>query len=202
MLAPDYKFARLVIVMNSLAPLALLAWDALHHQLGANPLDFVTRTTGTLTLIFLLLSLAVTPLRKLTGWNWLIKHRRALGLFAFFYCALHFLTYVGFDRSFDILSIIPNAIKRPFILVGALAFFLMIPLAVTSTNAMIKRLGGKRWARLHKLAYAVAALGCLHFYMLVKADTTKPLIYAALLALLLGYRYINYQSSQTPVTIK
>ena len=202
MIVPEYKFSRLVFFANGLVPLALLVWDAVNHRLGANPLGFVTTATGTLTLVFLLLSLAVTPLRKLTGANWLIKHRRLLGLYAFFYATLHMLCYIVFDRALDLSSTFYDVIKRPFILVGMSSFLLLVPLAVTSTNNMIKRLGGKRWARLHKLAYAVAVGGCLHYYMLVKADSTKPIIFAAILASLLGYRYVQHQNNQTPVTIK
>lgn len=191
----DIKFNKALVFINCLVPLALLGWDAMRGQLGANPLEFVTRTTGTLTLVFLLLSLAVTPARKLTGAQWLIKFRRMLGLYAFFYGLLHFLTYVWFDKFFDARAVLADIPQRPFIAVGMASFFLMIPLAVTSTNGMIKRLGGKRWARLHKLVYATAIGGVLHYYMLVKADTRKPLVFAAVLALLLGYRlFAAYKS--------
>jgi sulfoxide reductase heme-binding subunit YedZ len=191
----DIKFNKALVFINCLVPLALLGWDAMRGQLGANPLEFVTRTTGTLTLVFLLLSLAVTPARKLTGAQWLIKFRRMLGLYAFFYGLLHFLTYVWFDKFFDARAVLTDIPQRPFIAVGMASFFLMIPLAVTSTNGMIKRLGGKRWARLHKLVYATAIGGVLHYYMLVKADTRKPLVFAAVLALLLGYRlFAAYKS--------
>ncbi|GAC1446256.1 MAG: sulfoxide reductase heme-binding subunit YedZ [Pyrinomonadaceae bacterium] len=199
---PDYKFSRLVFFTNGLVPLLLLVWDGINHRLGANPLGFVTTATGTLTLVFLSLSLAVTPLRKITGWNWLIKHRRLLGLYAFFYATLHMLCYIVFDRALNLRSTFADVINRPFIAVGMLSFLLLIPLALTSTNNMIKRLGGKRWARLHKLTYVVAIGGCLHYYMLVKLDTTKPLIFAAIFAILLGYRYIEHQNNQTPMTIK
>jgi sulfoxide reductase heme-binding subunit YedZ len=191
----DIKFRKVLVFVNCLVPLALLAWDAARGRLGANPLDFVTRTTGTLTLVFLLLTLAVTPLRKLTGVQWLIRFRRMLGLYAFFYGFLHLLTYVWFDKSFDFAAIAQDVWRRRFIMVGMFAFFLLIPLAVTSTNAMIKRLGGKRWALLHKSTYLVAVAGVLHFYMLVKADTRKPILFAAVLALLLGYRlFVSYSN--------
>jgi sulfoxide reductase heme-binding subunit YedZ len=186
----EFKFSSVLVFVNSLVPLALLGWDAYHHRLGANPLEFVTRATGTMTLIFLLFTLAVTPLRKLTKWNWLGRQRRQLGLFAFFYGALHFLTYVWFDKFFNLRLIGADLVQRYFIIVGMLSFFLMIPLAVTSTNAMIRRLGGKRWNRLHKLVYVTAIGGVLHSYLLVKADTTKPLLYGAAFAILLGYRLI------------
>lgn len=184
----DTSFQKALLFINSLVPLALLAWDGLHHRLGANPLEFITRTTGMLTLIFLLLGLAVTPLRKLAGWNQLIKFRRMLGLYAFFYASLHFITYIWFDRFFNFKSTLGDILQRPFIAVGMLSFFILIPLAVTSTNGMIKRLGGKRWSSLHKSVYAAAGGGVLHYYMLVKSDTRLPLGFAFALALLLGYR--------------
>ncbi len=171
-----------------------MLWDWHHNRLGANPVEFVTRTTGMLTLIFLLLGLAITPLRKLTGLNQLIKYRRMTGLFAFFYGALHLTTYVWFDKFFRVTEIVQDTFARPFILVGMVSFLLMIPLAVTSTNGMIKRLGGKRWSRLHKTVYAVALGGVLHYYLIVKADTTWPLLFALVLALLLGYRiWVNHR---------
>ncbi|HVF26832.1 MAG TPA: protein-methionine-sulfoxide reductase heme-binding subunit MsrQ [Pyrinomonadaceae bacterium] len=199
----DIKFYKALVFVNFLVPLALLAWDAYRNQLGANPLEFVTRTTGTLTLVFLLLSLAVTPLRKLTGVQWLIRFRRMVGLYAFFYGFLHLLTYVWFDKAFNLAAVPADVVRRPFIAVGMFAFFLMVPLAVTSTDKMIKRLGGKRWARLHKAAYVAAVGGVLHYYLLVKADTTKPLLFALVLALLLGYRlFAARQKAKVPVSIK
>jgi len=197
----DIKFNKAIVFINCLVPLVMLAWDAVRNQLGANPLEFVTRATGTLTLIFLLLSLAVTPARRLTGWQWLIKFRRMLGLYAFFYGFLHLTTYVWFDKVFNLRGIVEDTFKRPFIAVGMFSFFLVIPLAITSTNAMIKRLGGKRWARLHKAVYISAIGGVLHFWMLVKADTRKPLLFAFVLALLLGYRIAtSYHARQTTLS--
>ena len=193
----DIKFNKFLVFVNSLVPLLLLGWDAYHQRLGANPLEFVTRTTGTLTLIFLLLSLTITPLRKLTGAQWLIRFRRMLGLYAFFYGFLHLITYVWFDKSFNFRGIVQDTLERPFIVVGMTSFFLMVPLAITSTDKMIKRLGGKRWQRLHRLAYVAAIGGVLHYWMLVKADTRKPLIFAFALALLLGYRI--FKAYLTPV---
>ncbi|MDQ6787386.1 MAG: sulfoxide reductase heme-binding subunit YedZ [Acidobacteriota bacterium] len=184
----DVKFNKIVIFINSLVPLALLAWDAARGNLGANPIEFFLRTTGVLTLVFLLITLAITPLRKYTGWNELIKFRRMLGLYAFFYGCLHFITYFGFDRSLNVSSTVADIIQRPFIAVGMLAFFLMIPLAATSTNAMIKRLGGKNWQKLHRLSYLIAIGGVIHFYMIVKSDLTYPLLFGLVLAGLLGYR--------------
>lgn len=186
----DIKFAKLVLFINALVPVALLGWDAYRRNLGANPLEFITRTTGTLTLVFLIISLAVTPLRKILGLPWMIKFRRMTGLYAFFYGALHLLTYLWFDKVFDFSAVVEDTTKRPFILFGMLCFFLMVPLAITSTNGMIRRLGGRRWNRLHKLVYIAAIAGVTHYWMLVKADTRIPLTFAAVLAVLLGYRLL------------
>ena len=185
----DVKFHKIVIFINCLVPLALLAWDALFGKLGANPVEFFLGTTGVLTLVFLLITLAVTPLRKRFGWNSLIKFRRMLGLYAFFYGFLHLITYSIFDKSFSPTAIAGDVWERPFIAVGMLAFFLLIPLAVTSTNGMIKRLGGKNWALLHKATYVAAILGVIHFWMIVKSDIFYPLLFALVLAYLLGYRF-------------
>src|SRR5215831_2317195 len=186
----DVRFAKLVIFVNSLVPLTLLLWDWSRGRVGANPLEFVTHTTGILTLVFLLVTLAVTPLRRTTGLNWLTRFRRMLGLFAFFYGALHLMTYVAFDRFFRIKTIPGDVAKRPFIAIGMTAFFLMAPLAITSTDKMVKRLGGKRWIRLHRLVYLSGVLGVLHYYMLVKSDVRLPLTFAFILALLLGFRLV------------
>lgn len=188
---PDIKFAKLIVFTNSAVPITILAWDAYHHHLGANPLEYATHTTGTLTLVFLLLSLAVTPLRKLLGLPWLIQVRRLLGLFAFFYGSLHFLCYLWFDKAFQLMEIGADTLQRPFILLGMLSFFLLVPLAITSTNQMVKRLGGRRWNRLHRLVYSAAAAGVLHYYLLVKADTRLPIAFGLALALLLSYRILN-----------
>jgi len=195
----DARFAKLVLFVNGLVPLALLLWDVWRKQVGANPLEFVTRTTGMLTLVFLFLTLAVSPLRRILGLNWLIKFRRMLGLFAFFYGSLHLLTYVAFDRFFRLTTIPGDIATRRFIAVGMAAFFLMLPLAITSTDVMVKRLGGKRWARLHRVVYAAGILGVLHYYMLVKSDVRLPLTFAFLLALLLGFRAFTkyYQARGT-----
>lgn len=169
-------------------PLLRLGLFAYDGQLGANPIEFITRSLGTWTLVFLLLSLSITPLRKLSGWPWLIKLRRMLGLYAFFYALLHFITYLWLDQFFDLQAIYRDVLKRPFITVGFAAFALLLPLAFTSTNAMMKRLGGKRWQLLHRLVYPSAMLAVLHYWWLVKKDITQPLLYAAVLAILLGYR--------------
>jgi sulfoxide reductase heme-binding subunit YedZ len=192
----DTRFSKVLLFINSLVPLALLGWDGYHGRLGANPTEFVTRTTGMLTLIFIILTLAVTPVRKITGWNFLTRFRRMIGLYAFFYGFLHLMTYIWFDRSFKIQTVPGDIVQRPFIAIGMASFFLMVPLAITSTNKMIKRLGGKRWTRLHKLVYLTGIGGVLHYYMLVKSDTRLPLAFAFALALLLGYRI--YAANQTP----
>lgn len=171
-----------------LLPLAFLVLAGLTDGLGANPIESITRATGDWTLRFLLITLAVTPLRRLTGWHWLLRLRRMLGLYAFFYALLHFVTYVWLDQFFDPLSIARDIIKRPFITAGFTAFVLLIPLAATSTNAMVRRLGGRRWQALHRTVYAIAIVGVVHFWWLVKKDITQPLIYAAILAALLGLR--------------
>jgi len=186
----DTRFAKVLIFINCLIPLALLLWDTYRKQVGANPLEFVTRTTGMLTIVFLLLSLTVTPLRRITGANWLVKFRRMLGLYAFFYGFLHLMTYVSFDRFFKLKTIPADVAQRPFIAVGMFTFFLMVPLAVTSTNRMVKRIGGKRWNRLHKLTYLAGVGGVLHYWMLVKSDTRIPLTFGFVLLVLLGYRLV------------
>jgi len=187
----DIKFNKILIFINSLVPLALLAWDAYWQKLGANPIEFFLRTTGVLTLVFLFISLAITPLRKYFGWNQLVKFRRMIGLYAFFYGFLHLITYSVFDKSLSISAIADDIWQRPFIAVGMASFFLMIPLAVTSTNQMIKRLGGKNWQKLHRANYLIAIGGVVHFYMIQKSDITYPLIFALILVILLGYRIYN-----------
>lgn len=186
----DPRFAKLVLLVNASVPLALLGWDACRGQLGANPVEFALRTTGMLALVFLTLSLAVTPLRKLSGKNWLSHFRRMLGLYAFFYGLAHFYLYVVFDRNLDFDDVLIDTGKRPFILLGMTAFLLMVPLAVTSTNGMIKRMGALWWKRVHSLAYFAAIAGVAHYYRLVKADTRLPIAFAIALAVLLGYRVV------------
>jgi sulfoxide reductase heme-binding subunit YedZ len=172
-----------------LVPLGQLLYNGYSGNLGVNPIDTVTRFTGSWALFILLASLSVTPLRRVTGWNELIKFRRMLGLFAFFYAALHFATYIGLDHFFDFTAIGKDIIKRPYVTAGFSAFVLMIPLAATSTASMIRRLG-KRWQPLHRLVYPAAILGVVHFYWLVKADITRPAQYGAVLTLLLGFRLV------------
>jgi methionine sulfoxide reductase heme-binding subunit len=185
-----FKFPKLLVFLNALVPLALLLWDVYRNRVGANPVEFMTRTTGMLTLVFLMITLALTPVRKVTGANSVVKFRRMLGLYAFFYGTLHLLTYIWFDRFFNPRSIVGDVMQRPFIAVGMTAFFLMTPLAITSTNKMVKRLGGKRWAKLHRLVYLAAVAGVVHFWLLVKSDVRLPLTFAFILFLLLGYRVL------------
>ena len=170
-----------------LIPALLLGWDAFTGGLGVNPIEDITHRTGDWALRFLLVTLAVTPLRWLAGWNGLVRFRRMLGLFAFFYAVLHFSTYLVFDHFFDLLLIIDDVAERRYVTAGFVGFVLMIPLAVTSTQGWIRRLG-RRWAVLHRLVYASAVAGVVHFLWLVKIDIGEPLIYAVILAILLGAR--------------
>lgn len=179
---------RISLFLACLIPLARLLWLGFDDGLGANPIEFITRSSGTWTLTFLLVTLAITPLRHLSGWQWPLRLRRMLGLFAFFYACLHFTTYFWLDQFFDLAAIYQDIFKRPFITIGFTSFLLLIPLAATSTQAMMRRLGGRNWQRLHRLVYLVAAGGVVHYWWLVKKDVTQPAIYAAVLALLLGCR--------------
>ena len=194
----DIRFAKLLLLVNGSVPAALLIWDACHHQLGANPVNYAILTTGMSALVFLVLTLLVTPLRKVTGWNWIISLRRMLGLFAFFYACAHFLIFFSLDRSFSISSTLREMVLRKYLIIGSLALLVMVPLAITSTNAMIKRLGGKRWRALHRLTYVAAIAGVIHYYMQVKADVRQPLLFAAALAILLGYRMVVYWRQRKP----
>jgi len=181
----------------ALIPFALLVRMIVTDQLGPNPIETLNRYTGDWTLRFLLIALAVTPLRQLTGQHNLLRFRRMLGLFAFFYVSLHFLSWIWIDKVFDFDEIVKDVIKRPFITLGFSCFVLMIPLAVTSTQNMVRRLGGRRWRALHRIVYAVAIGGVVHFIWLVKSDIREPMIYAALLSVLLGYRAWAYWQRQS-----
>lgn len=189
----DTTFHRQLVLVNSLLPALFIGIDAWRGKLGANPVEFVTRCTGVLTLVFLVITLMVTPLRKIFGWNWLLKQRRTLGLFAFYYGTAHLLTYLAFDRDWHLGTVVADVYKRPFIAIGMASYFLMVPLAVTSTNAMIKRLGGKRWGLLHRLTYYVAIGGVIHYVMIVKSDITYPMVFTAAVVILLGYRVLSKQ---------
>ena len=182
------RWFKVVLFIACLGPLARLGWKAYAGLLGANPIEVITHSTGDWTLIFLCITLAVTPLRMLTRQYWLIRVRRMLGLFAMFYGILHFTTYIWLDKFFDWNEMLKDVAKRPFITMGFTAFVLMIPLAITSTSGWIRRLGGKRWNLLHRLIYFSAIAGVIHYMWLVKKDLTKPLEYAAVLTVLLGYR--------------
>ena len=181
---------RLSAFALALVPLAQTVVDAFTGGLGANPIEEITHRSGWWALAFLMLTLAVTPIRQITGIGWLIRLRRMLGLFAFFYASLHFAIYLGLDQFFAFDYILEDIAERPYITVGFAALLILIPLAVTSTKRMVKRLGGRRWSRLHKLVYLAAALGVLHFLWLVKADLREPAVFAAILTVLLGYRFI------------
>ncbi len=185
----DLKFLRLVIVVNAALPALLMGLDWQQGRLGANPVEFITRATGVLALLFMVLTLMVTPLRKIFGLNWLLKQRRLLGLVAFFYAAAHLLTYLTFDREWRLATVPADVWQRPFIALGMLSFLLMVPLAATSTNAMIRRLGGRKWNRLHRLTYYIAIGGVAHYWLIVKSDTSWPLLFGFAVAVLLAWRW-------------
>jgi len=187
---------KLAVFAICLIPLARLAWLGFQNRLGANPIEYITHSTGWWTLALLLITLSVTPVRRLFKMPWLLRLRRMLGLFAFFYVSLHFTTYIWLDQFFDWAEIVKDVGKRPFITVGFSAFVLLIPLAVTSNNALVKRLGARRWQLLHRLVYVIAALGVLHFWWLVKRDITEPFIFASLLALVLIIRLLYLLKQQ------
>lgn len=198
------KFARLkfLVVPACLLPLALLVNKGLQNGLGANPVSVITLSTGFWTLTFLMITLAITPLRRITGWNGLIRFRRMAGLFAFFYGFLHLMTFVWLDQYFDVRSMIREVYKRPYITAGATAFFFMLPLALTSTRGWIRRLGGKHWNRLHKLIYVSATAGVIHFWWEVKKDLTQPEIFALILATLLGMRLFFWAMKRRAISTR
>ncbi|HEY6274217.1 MAG TPA: protein-methionine-sulfoxide reductase heme-binding subunit MsrQ [Terriglobales bacterium] len=182
------RVLKVLVFLTCLGPVAVLASKGFHDELGANPVDVITRSTGKWTLTFLLITLSVTPLRKLASTPWLIRFRRMLGLFAFFYGTLHLMTYVWLDKFFDVNAMLHDIAKRRFITAGMTAWSLMVPLALTSTAGWIRRMGGKRWQVLHRLIYFSAAAGVIHFIWLVKADLRRPLTYGAILGLLIAIR--------------
>lgn len=182
------KWTKPLIFLLCLAPLGDLVRRGLGEGLGANPIEYITHATGDWTLRFLAITLGITPLRRLLGWPGLIRYRRMLGLFAFFYGCLHFLTYIWLDKFFDLADVVADVGKRPFITAGFTGFALLIPLAVTSTAGWIRRLGGRRWRMLHRLVYVSGVAGVVHYYWLVKSDVRLPLLYGAIIAALLGYR--------------
>ena len=182
------RWTKVFVFLLCLVPLGLLLWQGLHNDLSANPVNYVEHATGDWTMRFLILTLAITPLRKILRLPQLIRFRRMLGLFAFFYVCLHFSTWVAVDNYFDWRHMLKDVAKRPFITVGFTGFVLLIPLALTSTAGWIRRLGGKRWQMLHRAIYATAILGVIHYYWLVKSDVRKPLQYAAIVGILLAWR--------------
>jgi methionine sulfoxide reductase heme-binding subunit len=183
---------KIVVFLSCLAPLLVLVWKGFHDGLGADPVAVITRSTGKWTLTFLLITLSVTPLRKLTNSPWLVRFRRMLGLFAFFYGTLHLMTFVWLDKFFNVQEMLHDIVKRRFITAGMTAWSLLVPLALTSTAGWIRRLGGKRWQQLHRLIYFSAAAGVVHFIWLVKADLRRPLTYGFVLCCLLAYRAASW----------
>lgn len=188
------RWLKPTLFVVCLLPLAQLIYLGSVARLGVNPVEYVLRDLGDWALKFLLFTLAITPLRKFTGWAWLMPLRRMMGLYVFFYAVLHLLVFFGADLSFDVAALWREVVRRPYITVGMLALLIMLPLAVTSTDGMIKRLGGQNWRRLHRLAYAAGILGVLHFYWMRSSKnlTTEPLIYGVILAVLLGYRVADH----------
>ncbi|MDB5798026.1 MAG: hypothetical protein JWP36_1928 [Paucimonas sp.] len=183
----QFRIIKAILFVAALLPFMRLVVFTFTDRLGANPIEFITRNTGDWTLYFLCITLAVTPLRRLSKWAWLVRLRRMLGLYAFFYACLHFMTFLWFDHAFDLQEMLKDVVKRPFITVGFIAFVLLLPLAATSTNAMIKRLGGKRWQLLHRLVYVIACLGILHFWWMRagKNNFAEPLLFGSIVAVLL-----------------
>jgi sulfoxide reductase heme-binding subunit YedZ len=191
---------RRVLFVLCLLPLAHYGLAFWQDALGANPIETLARGLGDWALRFLLVTLAVTPLRRFSGWHWLARLRRMLGLYAFFYASLHLLAYVGLDQFFAWREIGRDILKRPFITAGMTAFLLLVPLAATSSNGMVRRLGGRRWRRLHRLVYPAAALAVLHFTWMVKVDVREPALYGILLAMLLALRlWFRYQDGRKPL---
>jgi sulfoxide reductase heme-binding subunit YedZ len=193
-----FRLTKPVLFLLCLLPLAFLllrAFEVAGFGLGANPIEELLHELGRWGLKFLLLSLSITPLRRWTGWNWLLRFRRMLGLFAFFYIILHFLTYAVLDQSLDVAAIVEDVIKRPYITLGMTGLLFLIPLAVTSTKGMMRRLG-KRWQKLHRLVYVIAIVGVWHFYWQVKLDTLEASMYALVLAVLLATRVYYSRKSR------
>lgn len=186
------RWAKVFVFILCLAPFLNICLRTFQGRLTANPVEFYQHETGDWTLYFLIFTLSITPLRKLLNLPDLIRFRRMLGLFAFFYVCLHFLTYIGPDQSFDLSGMWKDVQKRRFVTVGFLAFILLIPLAITSTKGWIRRLGGKRWQTLHRSIYVAAVCGVIHYYWLVKSDVRKPVFFGAIVAVLLLWRLISW----------
>jgi methionine sulfoxide reductase heme-binding subunit len=188
---------KVIVWLLCLLPVARLIFEYKHGGLGANPIEYITLSTGTWTLRLLLATLTITPLRKVTGLNWLIRFRRLIGLFAFFYGFLHLTTYVWLDKFFDFSEMLRDVAKRPFITAGFFAFMSMVPLAVTSTAWAIRKMGGKRWNQLHRLIYLSGIAAIVHFWWKVKADHREPAFYGTILAVLLLYRVAIWALNRT-----
>jgi len=184
------RWLKIPVFVLCLVPALLLVWKAANGDLGANPIEFVTHWTGDWAIRFLCITLAITPVRRLLGLPDLIRFRRMLGLFAFFYASLHFLTWLVLDQFFDWNAMVKDVVKRPFITAGFTAFLLLMPLAVTSTAGWIRRLGGRRWQMLHRLIYVSACIAVVHYYWLVKSDIRLPLLYGAIITVLLAFRLV------------
>jgi len=191
-------FIKAAVFVLCLLPTARLLWRFATDSLGANPIEYITRATGWWTLAFLAITLAVTPARRWLSMPWLLRLRRMIGLFAFFQACQHFTTYVWLDQFFDWTGILADIAKRPFVTVGFAAFMLLVPLAVTSTNAMVRRLGARRWQGLHRLVYGIAVLGAIHFWWLVKKDITEPAVFATVIGLLLASRLVGRPRAPSP----
>jgi sulfoxide reductase heme-binding subunit YedZ len=187
---------KILVWILCLAPIAIWTYQGFHAQLGANPVDRIQNKTGLVTIRLLMLTLAITPLRRITGWNWTIKFRRLLGLFTFFYAFIHLLVYSVADHQLNFAEIFKDVEKRPFILLGMLGFLAMVPLAITSTAGWIRRMGGKNWNRLHKLIYLTGVVGVIHFWLRVKRDHSEPALYVSILVLLLGLRLLFWVRSR------
>jgi len=196
----NHKTAKPIVFLLALGPLMWLAWSGLNGGLGANPIEAINRFLGDWALRFLIIGLAITPLRQWFGLNGFARFRRMIGLFAFFYATLHLTNYIAIDQFFDWREIWADVVKRSYITVGMAAFLTLIPLAVTSSNGMVKRLGGARWRNLHRLVYIAAPAACFHFFMMVKADLREPTVYAAIVAVLLGFRLWHYYRRPSPFT--
>lgn len=186
---------KVLVWILCLAPIAIWTYQGFHAQLGANPVDRIQNQTGLVTIRLLMLTLAITPLRRITGWNWTIKFRRLVGLFTFFYAFIHLLVYSVADNQLDIAAIVKDVGKRPFILLGMLGFLALVPLTITSTTGWIRRLG-RNWNRLHKLIYFTGVMGVIHFWLRVKKDHSEPALYVAILVVLLGMRLIFWLRSR------
>ena len=198
--ASQLSLIKAALFVLALLPFARLVFAALTNNLGPEPVEFVQRWTGTWTINLLLLTLCISPLRVATQWHWILRLRRTLGLFTFFYALLHFLSFIGFEHSFNLDEIARDIFKRPYVLLGFAAFVILIPLAATSNQFAIRRLGGRRWQELHRSIYLIAILGCLHYFWLTKAENLMwPVAYSVILGLLLRWRIRERKRKAVPV---